>query len=90
MSLDYEKKDPEALSIFDMMKNKDKRTAELEKEVAELKDQNRNFPRVCHWSQDDDGCWSGSCGIAWYIPEGMPMENTMNYCPNCGATLLQK
>ena len=63
----------------------------LEAENAELKDQQRDCPRVCHWSEDDDGIWNGSCGIAWiYEYATTPKENNMNYCPKCGAVLMIK
>jgi predicted nucleic acid-binding Zn-ribbon protein len=64
---------------------------ELKAEVAQLKDElSCEFTKVCHWSQDDDGAWHGSCGVAWHITEGTPVENYMQYCPKCGAVLLTK
>ena len=66
------------------------RIAEFEKENAALKDQQRDFPRVCHWSEDDDGIWNGTCGIAWCFEYATtPQENKMNYCPQCGAVLME-
>lgn len=25
-----------------------------------------------------------NCGLEWYLEEGTPEENDMNYCPKCG------
>ena len=25
-----------------------------------------------------------NCGLVWYLEEGTPEENDMNYCPKCG------
>jgi len=65
--------------------------ADLTEQLAEAKDQRRDFPRVCHWSQDDDcGYWETSCGLAWQCSnDETPKENGMNYCPKCGAVLLE-
>jgi len=39
---------------------------------------------VCIWHGDDNGCWKGSCGIAWYFDDGGPDDNGVNHCPRCG------
>jgi len=34
-----------------------------------------------------DGCVAfkcSACGVLWYLEEGTPAENEMNYCPKCG------
>lgn len=61
----------------------------LKAQIAELNDQNRDVVKVCHWSQDDEGTWNGTCGVEWYMTEGTPQENEMNYCTNCGAVLME-
>ena len=62
---------------------------ELKAEIAELKDQQRDFPRVCHW-KEVDGYWVSSCGLEWQLPnDDTPKENGMNYCPKCGAVLIE-
>jgi len=64
-------------------------TGSEDKRIAELKDQQRDFPRVCHWKEDDDGIWNTTCKLAWSFEYATtPKENSMNYCPKCGATLL--
>lgn len=65
--------------------------AKLKKEIYRLQDQRRDYPRVCHWSEDADGVWNGSCGIAWTFGyETTPNENKMTYCPECGAVIIQE
>ena len=50
----------------------------------------RTFITVCHWAEDADGVWKGTCGIEWSFEYATtPKENKMNYCPNCGACLMQ-
>lgn len=46
--------------------------------------------RVCHWTQDCQ-VWESSCGIEWCFPEWdtTPKDNDMNYCPKCGAILVE-
>lgn len=47
-------------------------------------------PGACNWTYDnDDGCWNGSCGIAFCIAEETPAKNDMNYCPKCGRKLVE-
>ena len=41
-------------------------------------------PEACYWHGDDNGCWKGSCGIAWYFDDGGPDDNGVNHCPRCG------
>ena len=47
----------------------------------------------CYWKYDDSdfdySCWEGSCGAAWYLEEGTPKENNMDYCPECGGDLVE-
>lgn len=49
-------------------------------------------PNRGEWETVDD--WDGdchyqcsSCGEEWFLNEGTPSENDMNYCPNCGAKM---
>ena len=39
---------------------------------------------------DDDCLWKCSaCGCEWCFIEGTPAENGTNYCPNCGAKMME-
>lgn len=49
-------------------------------------------PKRGKWEKVDD--WDGDChykctfcGEEWFLIEGTPNENNMNYCPNCGAKM---
>lgn len=45
------------------------------------------------WKETDDG-WDGTyyvcsvCGCPWTLIDGDPADNGMNYCPNCGARMV--
>lgn len=47
------------------------------------------------WIEHEDG-WGNTyydcsaCGESWATIEGTPMQNGMNYCPNCGASMRQQ
>ena len=42
----------------------------------------------CTWTQDQDGIWSGSCGMTgWAFDIGGPVYNGMKHCHNCGGKL---
>ena len=41
--------------------------------------------RTCKWSQDENGIYYGTCGIAWEFTYGDVRENGVDYCPKCGA-----
>jgi len=48
--------------------------------------------RTCKWSQDgyydeDNGKWNTSCGESFYLSDGTPNENSMKFCPFCGARI---
>lgn len=50
-------------------------------------------PRVHgRWEEVDDG-WGewyyrcSACGCEWFLEDGTPAENGMNYCPRCGAKM---
>ena len=46
--------------------------------------------KVCHWTEDADGIWEGTCGVIWFFEyEKTPKDNKMNYCPKCGAVLME-
>ena len=46
------------------------------------------------WEEVDD-VWGdihyrcSVCGCEWYLEDGSPAENGMNYCPSCGARLVE-
>lgn len=55
-------------------------------------DRVKGAPRAqCEWllADEDASHWEGSCGIAWQLTEGTPVENGMHYCPRCGGKLKQ-
>jgi hypothetical protein len=47
--------------------------------------------QVCNWRCDDDGLWTGDCGIEWCIEYEplLPSAHGMLYCPKCGKTLAE-
>jgi DNA-directed RNA polymerase subunit RPC12/RpoP len=49
-------------------------------------------PKPGKWETVDDGDGDchyqcSFCGEEWFLNEGTPSENDMNYCPNCGAKM---
>ena len=43
--------------------------------------------KICRYIQqsDDGSTWSCTkCCEWWYLEDGNPFENNMNYCPRCG------
>ena len=42
----------------------------------------------CTWTEDEDGIWNGSCGVAWECTNDTPAANGMQYCPQCGKPLV--
>ncbi len=44
----------------------------------------------CLWTEDTEGGWTFSCGLRWWLDEGTPKQNGMNFCPRCGKRLKQK
>lgn len=38
-------------------------------------------------SWDDCHYQCTGCGEEWYLDDGTPAENNMNYCPHCGAKM---
>ena len=52
----------------------------LHKIVDEIEDDK------CIWKEDSwYEYWETTCGITWTFPDsGVPCENDVNYCPNCG------
>mgnify|MGYP003462423901 CR=1 FL=1 len=43
----------------------------------------------CRWEQDSDGAWQTACGHAFWINDGPPSENDMQYCTYCGRGLTE-
>lgn len=40
------------------------------------------------WREDDNGTWQcGGCEGEWIFDEGTPQENSVKYCPMCGAII---
>ena len=61
------------------------RTAQLDAEAYHC-----TQTKICHWKCSDDemNTWSGSCGLEWYFSGGGPVENGVNYCPECGGVVM--
>lgn len=46
---------------------------------------------TCVWTEDEDGIWMGSCGLAWvFTCAGTPNENRVRYCMKCGKRVEAK
>lgn len=44
----------------------------------------------CHWYQGvDSDRWATQCGRSFYLEEGTPLENHMQWCCYCGAPLTE-
>lgn len=43
------------------------------------------WAQTCHWHEDQDGNWFGSCGAAWHFNEGGPKQNNVTFCPTCAG-----
>lgn len=67
--------------------------------LTEIRDKVKELPsiipteRTAHWIEKDgyDGdtyydC--SECGESWTTIDGTPWNNGMNYCPNCGARMI--
>lgn len=53
-----------------------------------IRDLEAQLERECGWYPEDDECsedWYGSCGAYWVFTAGGPIENEVNFCPNCGG-----
>lgn len=43
---------------------------------------------ACLWQHDDHSdYWETSCGEAFFVTEGTPADNSMRFCPYCGARI---
>jgi len=52
-------------------------------------------PKTGHWIEKEDynmdtyyDC--SACGESWMTVEGTPWQNGMNYCPHCGAKMVEQ
>jgi len=39
------------------------------------------------WNDDSNTYECSECGLAWMLMEGTPMENQMEFCPQCGRKI---
>ena len=54
-------------------------------------------PKTGHWIEDTNGTYTDNhdtwecseCGNAQILLEGTPKDNDYNYCPNCGARMVE-
>ena len=38
----------------------------------------------CIWTEDENGLWTGPCGVAWQFNDAGPQANGCNFCLRCG------
>ena len=43
----------------------------------------------CHWEHNEEGYWETTCGNAFEVTEGTPLENNMRFCCYCGKRLVE-
>lgn len=43
----------------------------------------------CTWRSDEEDHWTAACGLAWWICDGTPAENNINFCPKCGGRITE-
>lgn len=65
-------------------------TPEYLTEEAAIQAWNTRAERTCKWVSDVNGIWHGDCGIDWEFPVGSIRDNGVNYCPNCGAKIVEQ
>ena len=49
-----------------------------------------NWISVCEWQDNKDyeyPGWTTSCHEEFFLIEGMPEDNSYNFCPNCGGKI---
>lgn len=64
------------------------RAERAEKQLAESE------PKHGHWEEIEDDYGGlyyqcSNCGDEWTLIDGTPKENNMNYCPRCGAKMVE-
>lgn len=42
----------------------------------------------CKWKNEDE-FWESTCGLSWWLTDGTPAENNMNFCPKCGGCITE-
>lgn len=42
----------------------------------------------CTWRNDEER-WESTCGLSWWLTDGTPAENNMNFCPKCGGRITE-
>jgi membrane protease subunit (stomatin/prohibitin family) len=45
--------------------------------------------KTCIWKEEEE-CWETSCGNAFCLNTGTPLENGMKFCPYCGKTIKEE
>lgn len=68
---------------------------EFKRACGLIVDEPMQMPKRGEWEETDMG-WDGDiawvcsvCGEPWTLIAGTPKENNMNYCPNCGAKMME-
>lgn len=46
-------------------------------------------PSVCNWRESAPGGWSSDCGQEFWLEDGTPSENSMQFCHKCGKPLAE-
>jgi hypothetical protein len=42
----------------------------------------------CRWIENES-YWETSCNFDWFVNDGTPSDNHMNYCPMCGKIIVE-
>lgn len=60
------------------------------REAEEIAKVGRWEPTDMGGGEPDEAYVCSCCGEPWVLCEGTPDENNMNYCPNCGARMIEE
>lgn len=66
----------------------DRTLAFVLKEAAQAICKTEGRESVCRWCYDEHcDCWETDCGESFWLTDGTPKDNQMQYCPYCGGRL---
>lgn len=49
----------------------------------------RSEPAICNWKEVAPGGWYSDCGQEFWLEDGTPSENSMQFCHKCGKPLAE-
>ena len=52
--------------------------------------QAQETPRLCTWTENEDGVYETNCDNMFVFNDGGPVENGFRYCPYCGRELREQ